>query len=343
MLYIRADGNPQIGVGHTMRCLSIAHALRLQGEESVFITADAKTKPLLEEQGFSVICLNSVWNDLERETEQMEALIKRESIRVLLIDSYFATEAYLKRLQYLTQVVCMDDLNDFVRPCSMLINYNLYATGWNYEDRYPDTTLLLGPNYTPLRGEFQRMPKHTASTQVKNVLITTGGSDPFNVAGEFIQAAKGNPKTAALTYHVVAGQFNQHLSMLEGLANTHSGVILHRNVTQMSELMCACDLAISAAGSTLYELSASGTPTICFASADNQLPGLAAFGNSCMISVGDVRNRMDTVIVKMVNAVETLRENTLHRQKMADSMQTIVDGQGATRIADHLLRKLCVP
>lgn len=39
---------------------------------------------------------------------------------------------------------------------------------------------------------------------------------------------------------------------------------------KMSELMQQCDMAVSAAGSTLYELCACGMPTITYVLADNQ-------------------------------------------------------------------------
>ena len=98
MLYIRADGNAEIGTGHVMRCLSIARAARSQGTQCVFIVADKNMAVLLDEQGFRYICLDSVWNDLNRETAQMERLIQKENIRLLLIDSYFVAPEYLSRL-----------------------------------------------------------------------------------------------------------------------------------------------------------------------------------------------------------------------------------------------------
>ena len=338
-VYIRADGNVQIGTGHIMRCLSIAHAVRAKGVGIVFVTADENMKPLLDEQGFPVICLNSTWSDLDGEIEQMEELIKRDSIKTLLVDSYFATAKYLSHLHQLTYVACMDDLHDFVRPCSTVINYNLYSIGLSYTADYPnDTTLLLGAKYTPLREEFQHISQRVIREQCRNVLVTTGGSDSLNIAGHIVRLAKQCSKTADLTYHVVAGRFNQHLDMLEELSEKYPGVVIHRNVQKMSELMLSCDLAISASGSTLYELSACGTPTICFAWADNQLPGVAAFGNGYMQSVGDIRTDFDGTLDQILDEVARLASCYEERQRQAKALQTLVDGNGAERIARALLK-----
>lgn len=336
MLYIRADGNAKIGTGYVMRCLAIAQAARSMGQDCTFITADKDMQPLLDGHKFRSICLNSVWNDLDRETAQMEELIQQEHIRVLLVDSYFVTPDYLSRLHGLTHVAYMDDLNLFPYPCSTLINYQIYAEQWNYPNRYPHTQLLLGPQYAPLREEFQNLPRRTVREQVKDVLVTTGGSDPLNIAGQIVQRAKQTPEVADLTYHIVAGRFNQHLPMLEHLEQDHTGVVIHRNVQRMSELMLACGIAVSAGGSTLHELAACGTPTICFAMADNQLEGIVAFGNGYMNNAGDIRVCRERIIQIIFGQLVALQKDGAERVRQAKKLQSLVDGRGAQRIAGYL-------
>mgnify|MGYP002226996556 CR=1 FL=1 len=48
------------------------------------------------------------------------------------------------------------------------------------------------------------------------------------------------------------------------------GLRLYEHVAQMAELMQRCDLAVSAAGTTLFELCSAGTPAVSFTMADNQ-------------------------------------------------------------------------
>ena len=47
VIIFRADGNPQIGSGHIMRCLSIADAAREQGIENCFLTAEEDRKSVV--------------------------------------------------------------------------------------------------------------------------------------------------------------------------------------------------------------------------------------------------------------------------------------------------------
>ena len=58
------DGNEKIGMGHVMRCLTIAEALRKQGEEVLFLSADDKPVKIIEDQGFAVKILFTYYDEL---------------------------------------------------------------------------------------------------------------------------------------------------------------------------------------------------------------------------------------------------------------------------------------
>ena len=338
-LHIRTDGNGEIGTGHVMRSLSIAEAVRKQGGAVTFITADMALASAISGKGFPLLCLESVWNDLDGETEAMAALVSREGISNLLVDSYFVTPSYLRLLNGLTTLHYIDDLNLFPYPCRRLINYNVYGPDWVYQCPDPRTELLLGCDYAPLREEFQNIPKRKAGERAEKLLLTTGGSDPLNVAGEVLAQAEKQGLFAAFQFHVVLGRFNPHRRFLRAFAEKYPGrIYLHENVSRMSDLMTGCDLAISAGGSTLYELCACGTPTVTFAMADNQLSLVDAFEKKGLMAyVGDFRYDAGACLESIADVLLQWREDAAVRQTMADAMQALVDGQGARRLAAILI------
>lgn len=335
MLFIRTDGNSEIGTGHIMRCLSIAQSARRIGRNCIFITANKEMEALLAEQGFPIICLNSTWNDLDDETGKMEAIIREHKIDRLLIDSYFVTEDYLRKLQELTTVAYIDDLNAFHYPCDLLINYNIYADKFDYPACYPTTKLLLGCKYAPLREEFQNLPQRIVRGLVKSVLVTTGGSDPYNVAGRLAERAKKTADLRHLEYHIVAGRFNPHLPDLMRLAEEFPGIIVHSDVRNMSQLMLDCDIAVSAAGSTLYELCACGVPSTIFALADNQLDGISAFSEGFMLGAGDFRKNANVCVDNLLSNVARLAEDFELRRALSTRNRALIDGQGTVRICQE--------
>jgi len=59
---IRADANGEVGMGHIMRCITIAKQIKELGHETVFFTADGYANDLLKRAGMESICLDSPWN-----------------------------------------------------------------------------------------------------------------------------------------------------------------------------------------------------------------------------------------------------------------------------------------
>ena len=53
-VWIRADGNEQIGTGHVMRCLAIAEALEAAGVPVCFVMADDAATQLVKSRGKKV-------------------------------------------------------------------------------------------------------------------------------------------------------------------------------------------------------------------------------------------------------------------------------------------------
>ena len=336
MIAIRVDGNSEIATGHIMRCLAVASGLKASGTECIFIVADDNSESLLSAGGFRIINLHSVWNDLDGEISKMIDVIESQKIDRLIVDTYFVTEKYLSALEEVCRVIYIDDLNAFRYPVSVLINYNLYAQDIPYSKIYAgtDTRLLIGPKYTPLRSEFQNIKPHFREN-VKKILITAGGVDTYNAAGEILRRVAGDDFFDGIEFHVVAGRLNNHIAELESLSEKYPNVIIHKSVQRMSELMCDCDVAVTAGGSTMYELCACGVPSICFSWADNQVMGVDAFSKSgLMIGAGDIRKDSKKCIKAVVDGLKTYCEDSEMRVRDGNRLMGIVDGEGVRRICE---------
>lgn len=335
MIFIRADANEKIGTGHVMRCLSIARAFASVGKEVVFITADHKGDALIS--GYLSICLDSIWNEMDSEIEKLEELIKAKEPELILIDSYFVTEKYFNSVSVLTQVAYMDDLNVQSWNVDFLINYNIFASILDYT-HYDGkgTTLLLNPQFAPLREEFKKCQKHKIK-DVSDVLVSAGGADPEHITEKIMSGIC--PEIPNVQFHFVVGALNPRLDKIMNLIEAHDNAVLHINEKHMSVLMKNYDIAISAAGTTLYELCATGIPTITYTLADNQLVADEQFAKQgIMLSAGDCRD--DDFIERIGRLLKKLSINRRQREDLSRRMQGLVDGLGADRIVDRLLVSL---
>ena len=352
MVVIRADANSKIGMGHVMRCLSVADALVKCGEEVLFVTADDTPVPLLTKKGVPYRVLHTDYADMEAELPELwnalselpqrvesseEALPQRNT--AILVDSYYVTEKYLAALKKRITTIYMDDIYAFSYPVDMLINYNIYGEEMGYEKdaAFADTKILLGTEYVPLREEFSAAEQQRTAAD-GGILITTGGSDSFNLAGQLLMEAMKYDALKEKEYHVVSGSLNPHIGELQALAQKHENIHIHCNVTNMAELMAESEVALSAGGSTLYELCAMGVPVIAFSFAENQerlvqtfvKRGIAQYG-------GNYRTDGNKMIQNTIAGLETLLEDENLRTEYRKKARTLVDGKGAVRIAEAIL------
>lgn len=343
MYYIRADANDKIGTGHIMRCLSIAEEFRRRGKNVTFIIADDNSRTMIEEHGFSVICLNSVWNDLDSEIDLLIQMIRSCHIEHLLIDSYFVTEKYLRAVREYTQLIYLDDLNAFLYPVDLLINYNIYAPALHYKETYQKagikTEFILGSQYVPLREEFSNT-KRMINEKVSRILITSGGTDHYGMIEKFLYALQNRPYFENLEYYIILGKFNVHAERIKEHWDVYPNIHLFNNVKNISHYMTICDLAVTAGGSTVYELCACGIPSIIYTQADNQHGIAKTMSDLGLIPwAGDIRTDIDQCINSILQNIERYCPDMNIRKQISEKMRKAIDGRGCIRLVDHLLER----
>ena len=340
MVYIRADANEVIGSGHVMRCLSIAGELKRQGEEVTFIIADKRSEEMILEKGFSVVCLHSVWARLEQELSRLLQVIKERQISILMIDSYYVTEYYLQSLHQYTKLVYIDDLYSFLYPVDLLINYTIGAERLGYEAQYKKAGIpakfALGCKYVPLRDEFQDVHREQRE-RVLRIMVTSGGTDSYNVIGNLLEALSYQEWFAEFQYDIIIGRFNKNRTFLEEHWKPCKNVHFFCNVSNISEFMKQCDIAVTASGSTVYELCACGIPSILYTFADNQfVVARSVSGMGLLYWAGDVRKDMEACMMNIISEIGHLKEDKEERFRQSHDMMLMADGKGCARIAKRI-------
>lgn len=336
MILFRADGNPDIGTGHIMRCLSLADALQEQGGEITFITAESYFQRLIQTRGYPCTVLGTAYDRMEEELSIFLPIIERERPELVILDSYFVTSQYMEAIRNISRLLYIDDLNAFDYPADAVVNYNIYSP----ELPYPQNkTYFLGPQYAPLRKEFQGLSQRNTKDRVENVLVSTGGTDQYHVALHCAEYLREHLPRENMIFHLVLGAMNQDAAELERIAEELPFIRLHRQITNMCSLMLQCDAAISAAGTTLYELCACGLPTVTYILADNQIQGAQMFQKAgLMPCAGDIREDA-CFLERLFELLNSLADDFAQRQRIAEQMQGAVDGRGAARLAEAILKQ----
>lgn len=338
MYIFRTDGNSVIGMGHVMRCLAIAAAMR---EKPLFVTACEDCLKLIEERGYRFILLPTDYRKMEEELPFLKNIVADSGASeiekaVFLVDSYQVTEKYFWALKGLGVVACLEDMGKSY-PVDLLINYNLYGPETVYAE---GLHTLLGVRYVPLRKEFIGNCDYKVREKVKNVLITTGGGDPLFSAAGFLEAfleTEEKNGDGDIIFHVISGPMNRYSGELKAGYGAHPYVRIYENVTDIKEIMCRCDVALTAAGSTVYEISSLGIPMICFYFAENQRRGAEYLAKKTdIVNAGNYEEDATNTINRACLALRRCISEYEYREKLWKQERRLVDGQGAIRIAEEL-------
>lgn len=336
MILFRADGSPQVGSGHIMRCLSLADAFRDMGQTVIFVTADECFQAVIQSRGYEGIVLQTRYDDMQGELPVLIPLLRKLRPCCVLLDSYFVTSDYMLAIKQEVQLVYIDDQNAFDYPADLVVNYMLYADKFAYPQ---NKRYLLGPKYALLRKEFRNVPWRQAKGRAADVLLSTGGADSEHMALRCVKHLRKRPDDG-ITYHVVLGAMNQDTTEIERLSAGCTHIVLHRNVSDMRSLMLQCDAAVSAGGTTLFELCACGIPAVTYILADNQILNAESFKTAgLMLCAGDIRGNGQAAEA-VFKQLERLIQDQASRQHMAEQMRLLVDGNGASRLAKKI-REFC--
>lgn len=322
---IRVDGNSEIGFGHLMRMKALARELDKLGAEVIFLSRNPEN--IKSYQALDLDCQVGDDEDL-----QVEKMLKSMGAQMFIIDSYNYTQERLNRAAELELVsVYIDDMNRHPFNTDFVINGNLYAPGLDYRGQ---ARFLLGPEYLLMREEFTGLASRVAVPRVDNILITFGAADMENVTPGVLHKVKSYEKFPPLHWHVAIGPVFQNTGEIEAVAKDYPNISLHHN-PDIKKLMDFCDISISAAGSTTYELAACGVPALLLIAADNQVMlAREAERQGIAFNLG-WHQKLEPE--KLYIALDTLLSDKQLRDKMAARGQGLIDGQGAQRVAAILM------
>jgi UDP-2,4-diacetamido-2,4,6-trideoxy-beta-L-altropyranose hydrolase len=353
---VRVDASTEMGMGHLMRCLSLARALADNGASVFFLLRShaAGLAPLIEGEGHSVRLLpdpdrgpdapaadgtaHAHWlpTTWQKDAEQtLEAIDRVGPVDWLIVDHY-ALDARWERIQRqrVSRIFAIDDLADRNHDCDILLDQNLVL---EMEGRYrgllPTTCkLLLGPRYALLRPEFAERRKSLAqrSGKVSRIFVCYGGSDPGNETAKALTAIK-SLSLPWLAVDVAIGLSNPHADSISALCREMPLAELHRGANNMAELMTHADLAIGAGGVMSWERCCLALPTIAVHIADNQISSLSKLaGVGALIYLGDAGS---VGAKEIAGSTRLLMDNPAQTRRMAELAGMLVDGQGCGHVA----------
>jgi UDP-2,4-diacetamido-2,4,6-trideoxy-beta-L-altropyranose hydrolase len=334
-ILFRTGAGPQVGFGHLRRCLSLADAFVHYGAQCRFVChGSAENIRIIERSGHAAIVLKAEPNSPE-DLRETSAAVASFGAGAAVVDDY-CVEYFGGLSKTGAAIVALDDLaTRSFAACDVVVSSGAHAGTLPYP-RASNTLFLLGPVYVPLRPEVWDVAPRQIAGDVRHVLVTLGGADPVNVGPVLLSALDAIAADFAITF--VSGPFAHNQAQVKRLATgaQHRVEVLDAPA-DLVKLMRAADLAICAAGQTIYELAALGTPAIAIVVVENQVQHAAAFAEQNVIEsfAWD-----PTRVAAVQTSILTLMGDVGRRRAMSAAGQRAVDGRGALRVARTVLDKI---
>ena len=353
---MRTDAASHIGIGHVMRCLTLANALKEKGAEVSFVC-----RPFAGHQGERIIAeghqlhmlpivkqaikpidplqiphhapwLGESW---ETDLAQTQVTLKDKYFDWMIVDHYSLDARWESIMREFTRkVMVIDDLADRLHDCDLLLDQTYGRSEEAYKSKVPENcTFLTGSKYALLRPEFLALREFSLNRrknpQIKHLLVTFGGVDRRNSTSKVLEVLKESPLPRDCRITVVLGAIPS-LEIVRKTAKTLPWPIeVLFNVSQMAQIMASSDLCIGAAGSTSWERCCLGLPTLMTVLGENQqYIGRALEEKQAAILFDDISDIKESIGV--------LCKHPEKLDAMSQASSRVTDGSGLKNVVKHM-------
>lgn len=355
----RVDSSSHMGIGHLMRCLALADALRNCGVHAEFISRQltGHTISLTEQRGYRVYPLPSpaepqislpgtglrhqAWLGCTQAEDAVQCAPILQHIKPdwLIVDHYAIDIEWENTLApYRKQLMVIDDLADRTHSCDLLLDQNWFsaATQSRYDQLVPATCVkMLGPAFALLKPEFSQLRSLLPAKDgyIRRVLVSMGGSDPSNETLKVLRALM-KPDLLHIVVDIVCGINHQNIKAIEDMAAQRGATNIYRTLPTLSGLMARADLMIGAGGTTTWERMCLGLPAIVISLADNQYqPNLSLAQDGYILFAG---KKEQVTIEKLQQLICSLTDNRNLYLQLSNAAQSLVTGTGITQVVNTL-------
>jgi UDP-2,4-diacetamido-2,4,6-trideoxy-beta-L-altropyranose hydrolase len=341
MILIRVDASQAIGVGHLMRCITIAKYFKSKNISVLFITKSSYIKKWILEEEFELVSIpfNAT---IEDELKIIDSIVRGKQVKAMLLDINNFTsfdnlnsyDFYLQQLKKLSLfLISFEDPHNCMHSADIVIIPYLDSEKLEIRKK-KNTKYLLGIKYYVLRSEFLAVSPIIIKRKVKKILITMGGCDPNNITIKVLRSLNDSGLKLHLTI-VISELFKETQTDLEKVLHNYKGSYsILKNIKNMAQIMSDSDIAIINSGLTKYETVSLGLPSIVISNNEYHSVLMNDFNKyKVLINLKEVNmlgnNQINEAVILLAN-------NFQQRKQMSVLGKSLLDGNGVKRMFSEI-------
>lgn len=263
-ILIRADSSSKIGIGHIMRDLVLVNQYINNNIIFASQNLDGNINDKIQKSNYKLEILSS------NKIEELDILIKKFKINLLIIDHYEIDYFYEKKLKQNNpslKILSFDDTYER-HYCDILLNHNVYGNAKKYKDLIPnDCEIRCGKEFTLIRDEFIIQSTKEYKIDVPTVLIAMGGADHSNINIEILKVLEFFRN---IQIRVVTTLANENLEELKSYVEKFDNITLYINSNEIAKLIKSSSFSIVSPSVIVNEILYLDRSFIAIKTAENQ-------------------------------------------------------------------------
>ncbi len=200
----------------------------------------------------------------------------------------------------------------------------------------PELRASLG--YAVVSSHTARIPEpvfeHHASDPTLSLAISMGGTDAANKTLRVLEELKQCPSRLLIWLLLGEGYAHSYQHLVDTMRGSHHEIILAKTNASMWRVLHLCSLVLLAAGTTTYEAAYAGIPSInLLENPSNYFLIEELVEKNAALCAG---RSFDESLRALNRLITDLDGDRPRLRAMHRAAQSLVDGQGAARIADEI-------
>jgi UDP-2,4-diacetamido-2,4,6-trideoxy-beta-L-altropyranose hydrolase len=339
IVVFRTDGSHKHGIGHLMRCLSLADELCKRGDIlPVFFSHHSPLQVSISSAFNHKIFYQRGFAGEVTITRRIRKYLEANEVSGLILD--LPNDLSERELKSLGKVevprIIFDDHGKARDEFDTVINAIAHPD--HRENSSPKNKLFQGPDYIILPESTG--PKLKWDQDSNKVLIAMGGSDPHNITLKALKAVSA--LKTDLEIHLLLGPgFSNKGSIEDARKEIFQPLHIHEGIkmAKLPEFLGQFKIAIMSFGLTVYSAAQIGLPVICLA--HNHQGAEAAQAFFSLYKTGTfLGEHLEVSRSKLAKTTIDFLENEKMLNEYSAAGKKAVDGKGLARVTDIILKTL---
>ena len=323
---LRADASVTQGTGHVMRVLTLGDELVATGHEVHLATAESNI-PWLETLVSSKPFIRHRVSAHSLDAE----LVDHVAPDWVVVDSYEIPASLIGDTRTHARVLAIVDGDARGIEADLYLDHNVGAERLTWPQAVAQR-LLAGSEFALVRRairDVKRVDPWKFLTESPRVLAVLGGSDPTGMIVDVARALSAATPTLTATL-LCAPAWRAEVNDLVG---DKPNFTIIEPTDELPALLAHTDIAISAAGTSSWELCTLAIPSILIEVVDNQTEGLREMtARGLVVGLSPTTLGRDAIAPEIARQVDRLIDDEGARRALSQTCAKDFDGNGAARV-----------